>query len=282
MFAFNFSDTQFSAPELNAPRPCAHASNCYYNGPNGCAFVHPGEEGTGMKIFHARVVKDQAGKEMWQKATVRLVGGASFYERRRLKMSWPQWCALPKNAHLPKPAKVSAPAALAPAALAPAALAPSVAPFFTQPPQKPLVTVISAPAQPLQVNFCSLGPVEQWRAMFQKGYALDTPEIIAARAAFLASFSADVRALNEKAIAEMKHQQMGNALYAIIAPFLAENESAMKEGGVWHEKMTAGKITGMLLEGFSFEELCPMLSDLDELKDKLAECCDLIKRHAEA
>jgi len=114
MFAFNLADPQFSAPELNAPRPCAHASNCYYNGPNGCAFVHPGEEGTGMKIFHSRVLTDETGKETWQKATVRLIGGAGFYERRRLKMSWPQWCALPKNSHLQKPAKVAQPQQLAP------------------------------------------------------------------------------------------------------------------------------------------------------------------------
>jgi hypothetical protein len=275
MFAFDLSDPKFSAPALNAPRPCAHASNCYYNGPNGCAFVHPGEEGTGMKIFDARTVMDHTGKETWQKATVRLIGGAGFYERRRLKMSWPQWCALPKNAHLPKPVKLVKPVpvetlpneTVAP----PQPLAPSVAQLFP-----------SAPAQPLVVDFSSLGPVEQGRAMFQRGYAVDTPEIIAARAAFMASFNAQARALNEKAIAEVQRQQTGNQLYSMIAPFLAENQEAMKEGGVWHDKITAGKITGMLLEGLDHQELQSLLADMDELKDKLAECCVLIKAAAEA
>jgi hypothetical protein len=270
MFAFNLSAPEFSAPELNAPRPCAHASNCYYNGPNGCAFVHPGEEGTGMKIFHARVVREN-GKETWQKATVRLIGGAAFYERRRLKMSWPQWCALPKNAHLPKPGK---------AQLAPAAepLAPATEPLTpAQPTLTPSVARLFQMAAAETVPFSSLSPVEQWRAMFQTGYAIQTPEIVAARANFMASFSEQARALNEKAIAEMKRQQIGNALYAIIAPFLAETMEAMKEGGVWHDKITAGKLTGMLLEGFSYEELTVMLSDMDDLKDRLAECCVLIK-----
>ena len=261
-FAFNFSDPQFSAPELNAPRACAHDSNCYYNGPNGCVFVHPGEEGTGMKIFPSRSVKDQqTGRETWQKATVRLIGGAAFYERRRLKMSWPEWCALPKNSHLPKPHKVSAPSAPSAPSVQ---LAPSV---FTQ----------------SQQPFSKLSPEEQFKAMFRDGYAIQTPEIIAARNAFIASFSFNAQqiAINNKAIDDMKHQQMGEALYTIIAPFLAEHEKAMKDAGVWHPKITVGKLTGMLLEGFSYEELSPMLSDMPTLTSNIADCCVLIKAHAD-
>lgn len=256
-FAFNFSDPQFSAPELNAPRACAHGSNCYYNGPNGCVFVHPGEEGIGMKIFPSRSSKDQqTGRETWQKATVRLIGGASFYERRRLKMSWPAWCALPKNSHLTKPHKVTAPAP---------APAPSVSLAFIQQP------------------FGTLAPAEQFKIMFQDGYAIQTPEIIAARNAFMASFSfnAEEIAKNNKAIDDMKYQQMGEALYIIIAPFLTEHEKDMKDAGVWHPKITVGKITGMLLEGFSYEELSPMLSDMPTLMSNIADCCVLIKSHVE-
>jgi hypothetical protein len=214
-FAFDFADPQFSAPELNAPRPCAHGSNCYYNGPNGCAFVHPGEEGTGMKIFAARSVKDyQTGKESWQKATVRLIGGASFYERRRLKMNWPTWCALPKNAHLPKPSKAS-------------------------------------------------NPVAQEKQVQEK----QEPNLLAQMIA--------------KAQAEAeKRQQMGNSLYPIIHAFLAEQEKDMKLGGVWHPNMTAGKLTGMLLEAYSYNELYPMLTDMSTLTDNLANCCDAINAHA--
>lgn len=164
-----------------------------------------------MKVFPARIVKDyQTGQETWQKAAVRLIGGAGFYERRRLKMSWPAWCALPKNAHLPKPTKV---AAAAPSAAQ--TLAPSVEAFFAQ------------------------------------------------------------------QAAEEKRQKMGDSLYPIISAFLAENEKDMKAGGVWHPKMTAGKLTGMLLEGFSYNDLYPMLTDMDALADNLVECCDLITLQAE-
>jgi hypothetical protein len=224
-FAFNFSDSQFSAPELNAPRPCAHAANCYYNGPNGCAFVHPGEEGTGMKIFHARVMKDQqTGKEMWQKATVRLIGGAGFYERRRLKMSWPAWCALPKNSHLQKPVKGSPPA---------------------KEQEKEKVQEYVAPFTQ---------PAQSQDGMLHK---------------MIAQAEAQTR------------QNIGNALYPIINAFLAEEESSMKAGGVWHPSMTAGKITGMLLEGFSCNDLYQMMTDMASLTDNLAQCCDILKAHGE-
>ena len=247
-FAFDFNaNPALCLPELNAPRPCKHAANCFYNGEGGCAFVHPGEEGTGLQLFPARTVKDpETGKELWQKATVRLIGSAKFYERRRLKMSWPKWCALPKNAHLPMPGKMA------------------------QPPTQQ------------QSSFFLLNPTEQFNSMFKSGYAIQTPEIIAAREAFMASFSPEATALNNKAIEEVKHQQMGNALYAIIAPFLVETENDMKEGGIWHKNITAGKITGMLLEAFSYEQLYPMLSNMEELKDKLAECCVIIKENADS
>ena len=93
-----WSDAPFNWPAepeldekvLNSPQPCSHGSGCRYNGP--CAFVHKGEEGTGRRLFPARmVIKD--GKEVKQEAAVRLIGSPSFYERRRLRLSWPEWCA---------------------------------------------------------------------------------------------------------------------------------------------------------------------------------------------
>ena len=93
-----WSDAPFNWPAepeldekvLNSPQPCSHGSGCRYNGP--CAFVHKGEEGTGRRLFPARMVlKD--GKEVKQEAAVRLIGSPSFYERRRLRLSWPEWCA---------------------------------------------------------------------------------------------------------------------------------------------------------------------------------------------
>ena len=91
----NFAWTMESQPELNhpalkSPIPCKWGSSCYYNG--CCCFVHPGEEGTGRKLFPSRVsFNQQYGLMLWEAPVVRLIGNASFYERRRKGMSWSQW-----------------------------------------------------------------------------------------------------------------------------------------------------------------------------------------------
>ena len=93
-YTFDWSNPEMNSPVLNSPRPCSHGVNCTYNGAGGCAFVHPGEEGTGRRVFPARITTVN-GNQIWQKATVRLVNSGKkvdFYERRRLKMSWPEWC----------------------------------------------------------------------------------------------------------------------------------------------------------------------------------------------
>ena len=74
--------------------PCRWGSNCYYN--ECCRFVHPGEEGIGRKLFPARSYTDAQGIQVYEPPTVRLIGYGEnrvrFYERRRLRLSWPQWC----------------------------------------------------------------------------------------------------------------------------------------------------------------------------------------------
>ena len=90
-----FAWSMASQPELNDPAfktpvPCSWGSSCYYNG--CCRFVHPGEEGTGRKLFPARVsLHNQTGTMIWEPPVVRLIGSPSFYERRRKGLSWPQW-----------------------------------------------------------------------------------------------------------------------------------------------------------------------------------------------
>jgi len=69
-----------------APAPCKHASNCSYTG--CCAFVHPGEEGE-LMVLPGRTIKID-GAIIWQPPIERLVG-STFYERRRLRLSWPEW-----------------------------------------------------------------------------------------------------------------------------------------------------------------------------------------------
>ena len=93
------------AKELNSPQPCSHGINCTYKNAGAvCAFVHPGEEGVGRHYFPARVT-DEEGKKFWQPPCVRLIGTkekpCGFYERRRLGLTWPEWCAK-KGIQIPK------------------------------------------------------------------------------------------------------------------------------------------------------------------------------------
>jgi len=96
-----YKSVEMDAPELNSPQPCPRGSHCDYRVekdgelvPACCRFVHPGEEGNGRRIFPARQVKDTGAEAGFyeQPACVRLTGGAGFYERRRLRLSWGEWC----------------------------------------------------------------------------------------------------------------------------------------------------------------------------------------------
>lgn len=98
-----FENPAFDAPELKSPQPCIHGAGCVYTTttpdgvvvPGVCRFVHPGEEGYGRRLFPERTVNDTGpdgqGKFV-QPACVRLIGGAGFYQRMRLRMPWQAWC----------------------------------------------------------------------------------------------------------------------------------------------------------------------------------------------
>jgi hypothetical protein len=87
-----FENPAFDVPHLNSPQPCVHGSGCVFTVKNAqgkaipacCRFVHPGEEGTGRRLFPHTGTKS---------ACVRLIGRAGFYERQRLRMPWQEWCA---------------------------------------------------------------------------------------------------------------------------------------------------------------------------------------------
>jgi hypothetical protein len=104
-YAFDWTEnTKFNDMRFNTPRPCRHGKNCYWKDPktgDGCNFCHPGEEGTGRRLFPARKITREDGTEVWQPACVRLIG-ADFYERRRLRLFWPAWC---ERKGLPAPAR---------------------------------------------------------------------------------------------------------------------------------------------------------------------------------
>lgn len=84
------SQSELNHPSLKSPIPCVWGATCCYAG--CCRYVHPGEEGTGRKLFPGRVALDKSGSAMfWEPPVVRLIGASSFYERRRKGYSWPQW-----------------------------------------------------------------------------------------------------------------------------------------------------------------------------------------------
>ena len=93
-----FESVGLDAPELRSPQPCKRGIHCDYKLKAKdseelvracCSGVHPGEEGTGRRFFPARTLED--GRQ--QPACVRLTGAAQgFYERRRLRLSWAEWC----------------------------------------------------------------------------------------------------------------------------------------------------------------------------------------------
>jgi len=93
-----FESVTLDAPNLRSPQPCKRGTHCDYKLKAKdseelvracCSGVHPGEEGTGRRLFPARTLDDGSV----QPACVRLTGAAQgFYERRRLRLSWAEWC----------------------------------------------------------------------------------------------------------------------------------------------------------------------------------------------
>lgn len=100
-----FVKASFDDPQLRSPQPCARGIYCDYRRwnpvskqmePAVCHFVHPGEEGTGRRLFPARQLKETGAEATFreQPACVRLTGAAQgFYERCGRRIPWGTWCA---------------------------------------------------------------------------------------------------------------------------------------------------------------------------------------------
>ena len=91
-----FERVAYDHPELHSPQPCPRGAFCQYKIKNPktgvlefacCRMVHPGEEGTGER----RMFNRATSTPLERGATVRLTGGATFYERRYKKMPWRVW-----------------------------------------------------------------------------------------------------------------------------------------------------------------------------------------------
>jgi hypothetical protein len=270
-FAWSWS----AQPELNdrslhSPIPCKHgAEHCVYQG--CCLGVHKGEEGTGRKFFPARLV-EMDGKKVWQNACVRLIGSPDFYERRRLGLSWPQWCA---RKGLPAPMHREAAARLAAER------------------KQRIQLVVPAPAPaPQQVYFPQITPAQV--AYYQQMAAAHYQAILAQHQAAMASHQAQQAAAAQAAgvpawffpyLNSNRVQQnnvIGERLYVIIKDILGDQQATLEAAGLWDPKINAGRITGMLLEGMEIPELVHLVETQEDMADKMAECAAIIKEAAAA
>jgi hypothetical protein len=301
----NDGHPELNEPELNCPRVCVHGIHCTYTGPGktGCNFVHPGEEGTGRRLFPARV-DEKTGQE--QAACVRLVGSPGFYERRRLKMSWPQWCALPKNAHLcsePRREQEAPAAAAPPAAQKKPVLAQvqkKAAPVPVMPPLPPPPR--GAPlAQQAQQQQLPPWAQEQTKPppgllILQARIHLENSSVLAAHyegilakgtdpASFLGRCAQQqaqmYRTFATRAEAQVR-QLFGHQLFTKAGSFLDEVRADMVAAEQWSNDMTAGRITGMLLEGLDYDELTHLLEDQQAFTEKMAEASAILKQAGDA
>lgn len=299
----NDGHPELNEPELNCPRFCIHGISCTYTGPGktGCNFVHPGEEGTGRRLFPARM-DEKTGQE--QPACVRLVGSPGFYERRRLKMSWPQWCALPKNAHLRSEPRreQEEPAAAAQKKQKQPVVQKKAAPVAVMPPLPP-----PPPAAPLaqqaQQQQQQLPPWAQEQAkpppgllLLQARIHLENSNALAAHYEGILAKGTDPtsflgrcaqqqaqmhRTFATRAAAQVR-QLFGHQLFAKTGAFLDEVRADMVAAETWSNDMTAGRITGMLLEGLDYDELTHLLEDQQAFMEKMAEASAVLKQASDA
>ena len=229
---------------LNSPQPCKWAEHCVYNGKGGCGYVHPGEQGTGRKLFEARLVK-KGDAERWEKPAVRLIGRPQFYERRRLRLSWPQWCER-QNMPAPVPLSASAPAkkvlAAAPVPPPVAAPAPVAAP-------QPMPQMMMHPAHMQQMMF------NAWMAYYGQPQQPQQPQ--------------------QPPLAPQRRDVVGNKLYSIIAEQLSASIQERTEAGLVHPKITPGKITAMILEN-GLDHAEELMADLSTLGDVVLDACEVI------
>ena len=298
----NDGHPELNEPELNCPRVCVHGIHCTYTGPgkSGCNFVHPGEEGTGRRLFPARM-DEKTGQE--QAACVRLVGSPGFYERRRLKMSWPQWCALPKNAHLcsePRRGQEEPAAAPAPVPVA-AQKKPLVVQKKAQPPAPPpRAAPLAQQAQQLQQQPPPWAQVQAKPPLgvliLQARIHLENSSVLAAHyesilakgtdpTSFLARCAQQQapmhRTMATRAAAHLR-ELFGNQLFAKAGSFLDEVRADMVAAEQWSNEITAGRITGMLLEGLDYDELTHLLEDQQAFTEKMAEASAILKQAGDA
>jgi len=90
--------------DITVPTPCKQGAHCCFD--DCCGFVHPGEEGIGLKYLPEREYMDfQTGKISNDKAAIQMVNAlgkrADFYLRTAHMISWEDWCFIKKIPYIP-------------------------------------------------------------------------------------------------------------------------------------------------------------------------------------
>jgi len=89
------------------------------------------------------------------------------------------------------------------------------------------------------------------------------------------------RTFATRAAAQVR-QLFGNQLFAKAGAFLEEVRADMVAAEAWSEEMTAGRITGMLLEGLDYDELTHLLEDQQAFTEKMVEASAVLKQASDA
>ena len=275
---------------LNPPVPCIHKAGCNHEG--ACAFVHPGEEGTGLKYFPERTRLDSKTETMvTQKAAIRLVNndGSSpaFYTRRRQNYSWSSWCSRHNIPYSPnRTGRPPAPAAPAPAAR------PGQGSWASAPTARPgqgsWASVAAAPRPAPQLPQQNMYP--SWGYGYgypMGGYGMAhhmpsipmSPDMMASFQQFLAQQSPP-RQSPPRQHEDVMADRFGNAVYQKVNALLPTLKDGIVAKGVWPKMVTnlPGKITGMFLHMDS-NEIEQVLSDNDLLVERMFDACEVLVKH---
>ncbi len=239
-YNFDWEDPVLNDSKYNSPVPCTHGSNCFYHGkmgPNGvwindfCRRVHPGEEGVGRKIFRARnkFERDQVRLFSDKNADGVLVR-QTFYERTRLKMTWPQWC---ERMGWPVPGP------------------------------KPVVNTNTVSQEELARRIAN-DPFPEREEDLTITFDDDEDDVV----------------LPQPVMTEADwKQQIGTHLFHIIDGLINEASSrkVMRETGWTARSITTAKITGMIVEASSVQELLTLYNTPAELYETIMDCCEILQ-----
>lgn len=300
-FSFSWDTTPLAWParlgawnplseNYRTPVPCKNGSNCLYKGV--CSFVHPGEEGTGLKFFPGRSYLGEDGTECWESAVVRLIGRPSYYERRRLRLSWADWCA---RVGLPLPQRP------APSGRRQQRLDLAPAPLPQEQEQEVEIVgedsytagvALHAPSRAGgEDSFVATAEHERWAA------GASAEEQLAAWAAYHQAYAQQIAyqqwvfqqqllQRQQPVLTEAQVKaELGEQLFPLIQQNLADTAAERETIGFSGPTFTAGKITGMLLEGCSVDELRQLVAGgagSAELCELMMEACEVLAAAAAA